>query len=76
MSGFSLLFGRWQEAEIAAVNAERHLSRQLDAYCEGWGQAPCLPDIQATQRLRAQALELLRALQAQLASQRDGAPVL
>lgn len=76
MSGFSLLFGRWQEAERAAVQAEGHLSRQLDAYCEGWGQAPSLPAIHSAQRLRAQARELLRALQEELASQRDGAPVL
>ncbi len=76
MSGFSLLFGRWQQAELAAVRAERRLSRQLDAYCEGWGQAPSVPDIQAAQCVRARARELLRALQAHLASQRDGAPVL
>lgn len=76
MSGFSLLFERWQQAEIAAVHTERHLSRQLDAYCEGWGQAPSLPDIQAAQTLRTQARELLRAVQEELASQRDGAPVL
>ena len=76
MSGFSLLFGRWQEAEIAAVRAERHLSRQLDAYCEGWGRAPSVADSAAAQRLRAQARELLRALQEELASRRDGAPVL
>lgn len=76
MSGFSLLFGRWQEAEIAAVQAERRLSRQLDAYCEGWGQAPSLPAIDAAQKLRTQARELLRALRDELASQRDGAPVL
>ena len=76
MSGFSLLFERWQQAEIAAVRAERHLSRQLDAYCEGWGQAPRLADIQAAQRLRAHARELLRALREELASRRSGAPVL
>jgi hypothetical protein len=76
MSGFSLLFGRWQEAEIAAVRAERHLSRQLDAYCEGWNRAPSVADSAAAQRLRAQARELLRALQEELASRRDGAPVL
>lgn len=76
MSGFSVLFGRWQEAEIAAVRAERHLSRQLDAYCEGWGQAPSVADIAAAQRLRAHARELLRAVREELASQRDGAPVL
>ncbi|HEY0887474.1 MAG TPA: hypothetical protein VGE20_19420 [Ramlibacter sp.] len=76
MSGFSLLFERWQQAEIAAVHTERRLSRQLDAYCEGWGQAPGVADIQAAQRLRARARELLRAVQQELASQRDGAPVL
>ena len=76
MSGFSHLFGRWQAADVAAVEAERHLSRQLDAYCEGWGRAPSLPDIDAAQQLRAQARGLLRALREELASQRDGAPVL
>ena len=76
MSGFPLLFERWQQAEAAAVRAERRLSRQLDAYCEGWGQAPSLTDISGAQRLRAHARELLASLQAQLASQRDGAPVL
>lgn len=73
---FPLLFERWQQAETAALRAERRLSRQLDAYCEGWGQAPSVPEIAAAQRLRAHAREQLRALQAELASQRDGAPVL
>ncbi|NKE65457.1 hypothetical protein RAMLITH_06450 [Ramlibacter sp. RBP-2] len=76
MSGFPLLFGRWQQAELAALRAERRLSRQLDAYCEGWGQAPSVPEITAAQRLRTQARDQLRALQAELASQRDGARVL
>lgn len=76
MSGFSLLFGQWQQAEFAAVRAERRLSRRLDAYCEGWGQAPSVPEITKAQALRAHARELLRSLRAQLASQRDGAPVL
>lgn len=76
MSGFSLLFGQWQRAEIAAVAVERRLSRQLDGYCEGWGEAPGLRDIAAAQSLRAQARALLASLQARLASQRDGAPVL
>lgn len=76
MSGFSLLFERWQQAETAALQAERRLSRQLDAYCEGWGQGPSVRDIATAQALRAGARELLRALQAELASQRDGAPVL
>lgn len=76
MSGFSLLFGRWQQAEIAAVRAERRLSRQLDAYCEGWGPAPSVRDITSAQSLRANARELLRSVQARLASERDCAPVL
>lgn len=73
---FPLLFARWQQAELAALGAERRLSRQLDAYCEGWGQAPSVTEITATQALRARARGLLRALQEELASQRDGAPVL
>ena len=73
---FPLLFERWQQAEQAALGAERRLSRQLDAYCEGWGQAPSVADVSATQTLRARARGLLRAVQQELASQRDGAPVL
>lgn len=76
MSGFSLLFKQWELAESAALRAERRLSRQLDAYCEGWGQAPGVQVITTAQGLRAQARELLRSLQARLASARDCAPVL
>ncbi len=76
MSRFTLLFGRWQQAERAATDAERRLSRQLDAYCEGWGQAPGVQDISTAQHLRADARRRLRSLQEELASQRDGAPVL
>ncbi len=76
MSGFSRLFRQWQRAEIAAVDAERRLSRQLDGYCEGWGTAPARHEIAAAQALRASASELLRSVRAQLASERVGAPVL
>lgn len=76
MTGFSRLFREWQRAEIAAVDAERGLSRQLDAYCEGWGAAPPLHEIAAAQGLRSHANDLLRSVRAQLASERVGAPVL
>lgn len=73
---FALLFDRWQQAELAALGAERRLSRQLDACCEGWGRAPGVAEISVTQALRGRARWLLRALQEELARRRDGAPVL
>lgn len=75
-TAFAERHAAWQHADAMACAAERALSRALDRYCEGCGQAPPAPQSAEALRLRRLAGQALAAVLAEIDSARRDCPLL